>query len=422
MSSKISMKRQLFHKCQAYNDQFAKKRKLILTKSSGGVILNMMDTEQFRTPGQLIEALIAERNWSQRVLAIIIGVEETGLNKMIAGKKQITAEMAITLGEVFEIPAETFLQLQRDYDLAQARIVTRPDPGRATRAHLFGGLPVAEMIKRGWLNAEDVRNVPKVESELARFFGVNSVDEIEILPHAAKRTSTFAPATATQLAWIYRVKQIAGEMLVPKYSSASLQKAMPQLSDLRSAPVQTRKVPRILAECGIRFVIAESLSSAKIDGVCFWVNDASPVIGMSLRYDRIDNFWFVLRHELEHVLRKHGRSAIMLDTELEGERASTGPNISEEERIANEAATEFCVPKRSMDSFIARKSPIFREQDLLGLANTLHIHPGLVVGQLHHRTERYQLFRQYLVKIRSSISPSAMIDGWGDIAPSVPVG
>jgi len=42
---------------------------------------------------------------------------------------------------------------------------------------------------------------------------------------------------------------------------------------------------------------------------------------MSLRHDRIDNFWFVLRHEIEHVLRQHGRSAAMLDTELEGERA-----------------------------------------------------------------------------------------------------
>ena len=26
-----------------------------------------------------------------------------------------------------------------------------------------------------------------------------------------------------------------------------------------------------------------------------------PVIGLTLRYDRLDNFWFVLLHELGHV-------------------------------------------------------------------------------------------------------------------------
>ena len=51
--------------------------------------------------------------------------------------------------------------------------------------------------------------------------------------------------------------------------------------------------PRILAEAGIRFTIVESLSTAKIDGACLWLDDQAPVIATSFRYDRIDNFWFV---------------------------------------------------------------------------------------------------------------------------------
>jgi len=80
--------------------------------------------------------------------------------------------------------------------------------------------------------------------------------------------------------------------------------------------VEARKVPRILAEHGIRFLIVESLPSAKIDGVCFWLNDVSPVVALSMRFDRIDNFWFVLRHELEHVVQRHGLSKMMLDANL----------------------------------------------------------------------------------------------------------
>lgn len=376
-----------------------------------------MSGEDYRTPGQMIKALMAERGWTQQVLAIILGMDQTAVNHMIGGRRAISAEMAIVLSEVFGVPAEDFLGLQRDYDLAKARIAALPDPGRATRAHLFGKLPVAEMIKRGWLHADDVRDVRAVEASLVRFFGVDSPDQIEILPHATKKTDTFVPATPAQLAWIYRVKKIAGEMLVAKYSTASARSAIGQLKNLLSAPEEARKVPRILAEHGIRYVIVETLSKAKIDGVCLWLNATSPVIGMSLRFDRIDSFWFVLRHELEHVLRHHGQTAVMLDAELEGERAGTGATLAEEERAANEAASDFCVPRRTLDRFIARKAPLFYEQDILGLAKTLGVHPGLVAGQLQHRTERYDRFHQHLASIRFAVMPNAMVDGWGNVAP-----
>jgi HTH-type transcriptional regulator/antitoxin HigA len=376
-----------------------------------------MKKEDFRTPGQMIKALLDANGWTQRLLAIILAFDETGINQIIAGKRPVTAEMAISLGEIFSVPAEDFLALQKAYDLAKARIITRPDPGRATRTHLFGGLPVTEMIRRKWLDADDIRDVPKVEAALIKFFGVNSVDQIEILPHAAKKTNTFMPATSAQIAWIYRVKEIASEMLVAKYSPLAVRTAITRLNKLLSAPDEARKVPRILAECGIRYVIVETLSAAKIDGACLWLNGTSPVIGMSLRYDRIDNFWFVLRHELEHVLRKHGQAAVMLDAELEGERAGTGINIVEEERVANEAASNFCVPHKTLNSFVARKAPFFNERDILGLAKTLQIHPGLIAGQLQHKIGRYDRFRQHLAKIRFAVTPSAMVDGWGDVAP-----
>lgn len=377
-----------------------------------------MNIKDYKTPGQLINALLDTHGWTQRLLAVILDVEITVINRLVSDKRPVTAEMALLLSEVFEIPAESFLELQKEYDLAKARIVMRPDSNRAMRVHLFGGLPIKEMIKRGWLlDADDVRNIPKVETALMNFFGVTSLNDIEILPHAAKKTHTFTEATPAQMAWIYRAKEIAKEMIVARYSPSAVRQAVTLLSNLLSAPEEARKVPRILAECGIRYVIVESLSSAKIDGVCFWLNDFSPVIGMSLRYDRIDNFWFVLRHELEHVLRGHGRQAVMLDAELEGERAGTGTNIAEEERIANKAAVDFCVPQKTMESFIARKSPFFNERDILGLANTLKIHPGLIAGQLQHLTDRYDRFRQHLVKIRSSVTPGAMVDGWGDVAP-----
>ena len=107
----------------------------------------------------------------------------------------------------------------------------------------------------------------------------------------------------------------------------------------------------------------------------------------------------------------------MLDTELEKDRAGTGESIPEEERVANEAAADFCVPKTSLAKFVALKAPFFAERDIIGFARTIGVHPGIVAGQLQHETSRYELFRNHLVKIRSAVIPNAMSDGWGDVAP-----
>lgn len=378
-----------------------------------------MSTENqgFRTPGQLIQALLDDRGWSKRTLAIILAMDETGINRLVADKRPVDAKMAVFLEEVFGVPADRFLTLQKEFDLAQARITVQPDPGRANRARLYGDLPVPEMIKRGWIHAESVKDTKTVESELMRFFGVNRPEDIEVLPHAAKKTAVSVEATPAQMAWLYRVKQIAADMLTGPYSPDAVKAALAKLKPLMMSPESVAQVPRILAECGIRFVLVESLPTAKIDGVCFWLNDKSPVIGMSLRFDRIDNFWFVLRHEMEHVLHLHGRAAAMLDAELEGDRAGTGMDISEEERIANGAAQEFCIPTSQLDAFIARKAPFFSERDLIGFSRILKVHPGILAGQLQRRTGRYDRFRDHLAKVRAIISPNAIKDGWGDVAP-----
>ena len=198
------------------------------------------------------------------------------------------------------------------------------------------------MIRRGWLAVDNIKNVTSIEAEVMRFFGVSSLEDAGVFRHAAKKKNVGPDATPVQLAWLCRVREIASEMLTARYSPKSVESMIPKLKELLVSPSAIRKVPRLLAECGIRFVVVETLPGAEIDGVCFWLDDDKPVIGMSMRFDRIDNFWFVLRHEIEHVVQFHGREAAMLDVGLEGERAGSGADVPEEERVANLAAAEFC--------------------------------------------------------------------------------
>lgn len=369
---------------------------------------------EYRAPTQLIEAHLHERGWTHRVLAVILGIDDQTISRILTGKKAVDAEMALNLQVVLGIDPDQLLQLQRSYDLAKAQIEVFIDPNIATRAALFSELPVAEIIKRGWLaGITDIRDA-NLEAALCIFFGTKSVDEI-ILSDATKKTAVTA-VTAAQLAWLCRVRQIAREMLVAKYSPDALFGGIGRLKNLLGSLEGASKVPHILMECGVRYVIVESLKSTNIDGVCFWLNDRSPVIGMSLRLDRIDNFWFVLRHEIEHVLQQHGRTFALLDIELEKGHTGVGSNIPKEERVANEAAADFCVPQSALEQFIARKSPSFTDRDIFGFAKTLNIHPGLVAGQLQHRIGRYDLFTHHLVRVRSAVRSGALVDGWGEVA------
>ena len=374
-------------------------------------------TSQFETPGHYIEWLLEERGWSQRLLATVMGAEETGISKLITNKRAVTAELAIALEAALTVPAERFLALQKDYELAEARRNTKPSTASKARAKLFGSLPIPEMIRRAWLDAESSRDIPAVEKALAKFFDAESLADIEMLAYAAKRSNVDEDILPVQLAWLHRVRAIASEMLVAPYSQFGGRRAAELVRELTLSPESARKVPRILAEAGIRYVIVESLPGAKIDGVCTWLDDTKPVIGMSFRHDRIDNFWFVLRHELEHVIQGHGKARTVIDAELEGERAGVGADVAEDERVANAAAAEFCVPKKSLDAFMDRKAPFFAERDILGFAATLRVHPGIVAGQLQNRTGRYDRFRVHLVKMRSIVAPNAVVDGWGDTVP-----
>jgi HTH-type transcriptional regulator/antitoxin HigA len=360
-------------------------------------------------PGEFIQEELDERGWSQRDLAYILGVPEQSVSVITSGKRGISPEMAKALSEAFGISAEYFANLQKAYEMASARA---PDPAVGRRAALQGSFPVREMIRRGWLVDTDVG---MLEAQLMRFFKVNDLSYLPGMAHAAKKSGSYdEEITPVQLAWLYRVKQLSSEMPVPKYSEAALKAAMTTLPRFMIDPEETRNVPRLLAECGVRFVIVESLPKANIDGVCFWDGD-TPVVGMSLRHDRNDNFWFVLGHELTHVLNGDGRNKEIVDHDLEGERAGLGDDLPAEERAANRGGAELCVPIAEMDSFYIRKNPYFYERDVLGFARRVQRHPGIVVGQLQYRMKRYDYLTRLKAKIRQHIVPGSIVDGWGEV-------
>jgi len=75
--------------------------------------------------------------------------------------------------------------------------------------------------------------------------------------------------------------------------------------------------------------------------------------------------------------------------------------------------------KTDFDDFIARVRPLYSKKRIIGFANRINVHPGIVVGQLQHRDEiKYSQNREMLVKVRETLASAALTDGWGYSLPS----
>lgn len=365
-------------------------------------------------PGEFLLDELNTRGWSQVEFAEIVNRPYQTINEIINGKKRITPETAKELSAALGTSAELWMNLDTAYHLWKA---TEASPSIGRRAKMRTKFPVRDMTLRNWLQPSEDTQV--MESQLLRFFEVSSLEESPKLTRAAvprRSDSDKEELNPIQIAWLYRVKHIADTMQVSLYSENYLRDAMPQLKAYTEAPEEIRHVPQLLEGCGVRLVIVEPLPSSRIDGVCLWLDDSSPVIGLTLRYDRIDNFWFVLRHEIEHVLNGDGRGSAVLDSDIL--ETQEDEDLFPQERFANAVAAEFCVPKQKLNDFIARKEPFFSRKDVLRFARSLEVHPGLVVGQLQWKINRFDLFRSMLISIKDMITPVAMTDGYGYALPS----
>lgn len=372
-------------------------------------------------PGTFILEELEGRGWAQADLAYVLGWDASQLNRLIKGQTDITPDSAMSLGDAFDMPAEFFLNLQKLYDLQKAR---RADPGVRTRAAWLSVFPVREMINRGWI--EDTEPA-LLDLQMMRFFDKNRVEDIPfandvpVIPYAAKK-SGYEHITAIQYVWLHRVKRVAEQVEAPLYSEDALRIALPTIRAHMMDKDDFGKIPEILHRCGVRFVIVAALPGSKIDGVCLWL-DGQPVIGMTLRLDRTDNFCFVLRHEIEHVLRGDGKEETFAPVDeapssSDDEAPSPPTDKPECEVLADAASAEFCVPQDLLTSFILRKSPYISEQDVLAFAARVQVHPGVVVGQIQNKTKRFGWLRKYQTGVRSSLLEWKYKDGWGFRAPT----
>lgn len=357
------------------------------------------------TPGEILEEELEVRGWSQSDLAAVLGRPVQAVNEIITGKKAITPETAIALSQALGTSAEYWLNLESSYRLDLLHQRTEQKPAEVERrARLFSKVPLKELTRLGWIKAE-LDDLDQAEAEVCRFLEIDSIDEEPTLPFAARKAGAIAPHSQAQIAWICQARRLASKVQAGKYRQAELATAVTTLARFSVSAQETRKVPALLADLGVRFVVVPHLSGTKIDGATAWLDAESPVVAVSFRYDRLDWFWFTLMHELAHVLADDGLEQVMIDQSMVGKDADAS-ELSTVERKADKNATSWLVPEDQLKMFIRRTKPYYSRRAILQFAATLGVHPAIIVGQLQKRNEIPSTHhRTLLVKTRHLLLP-----------------
>jgi addiction module HigA family antidote len=72
-------------------------------------------------PGEILKDFLDEMDISVYALARAVDVPRSRINDIVLGRRAITADTALRLGLFFETDAESWLNLQKHYDMVMAK-------------------------------------------------------------------------------------------------------------------------------------------------------------------------------------------------------------------------------------------------------------------------------------------------------------
>lgn len=368
----------------------------------------MQDNKTY-PPSKYIKDYLEARNWTQNDLALILGWQPQDVSSLMGRKKKFTAEVAQQLADTFGNSAEFWMEIEGRYwtniESKIALLQVSPNEAIKKRSELLTNYPTKEMQKRGWLSKTD--NLEELSLEIDRL--MSRGEKIEKAT-SFKRTIKEQDLNPAEKFWLYRAISLAELLPVEKYDEKKIDSLISLLKKAAKSSKAVHKAAELLQRYGIRFVVVQPLKNAKIDGAAFWLDENSPVIALSIRFDNIGSFWFALFHELIHI--KY-RDSFSLDN------LQDAPTDEIEKRANNEAANNLILSDK-LEKFIRSVAPYYSKAAINQFATELQVHPGIVVGQLQHRKELgYDKLKDCCVPVRELATMTAFTDGWGHPVPQV---
>lgn len=271
---------------------------------------------------------------------------------------------------------EDFTHTTRTSDVSSQDLLTRYREFKS----FIAGLSRKELVNRRWLaDADDLSPMGAIFFDLP----------IATQPTLFRKSSD---ADETLLAvWQAKARAEAEYFAVTEDIPTFTKLTRDQLREvarLSVDPQALRQLPAILAKLGIILVYVVSLPGMKADGAVFRLSTGQPVVAMSLRFPRIDYFWFTLLHELAHLVLHLDKlqGAVFFDVEA----AEKGVI----EKTANRLARDSLVDPESWESC----DPKFDPSDLAvrKYAAEEGVHPAIVAGLLRRESGNYTKYSKLI--------------------------
>lgn len=316
-----------------------------------------------------------EQGLRQKDIAELLGGKNRA-SEILARKRPLTLPMIRSLYERLDIPAGLLIQ----------------EPSGTYTAHADApdvkSIPQREILQRKWVDSlEDLNEW--VRRALAP---VGS-------PAYLKNTLTAGATAHTNRTkiwlWLARVREIAESRtyLHGRYTRESLNNEalgyLVKLSWMERGPQLARE---FLEERGVALVIEPQLHGSGLDGAALLSRNGAPIIGLTIRQNRLDNFWFTLLHECVHAQKHLNASGLQAIADVDIERPEV--DATDIEKEANADAAELLIPRGAWKRSEAYMNP--SAEAIHELARKLQINPAIVAGRIRYETKNYQSFSRLI--------------------------
>jgi len=333
-------------------------------------------------PIAAIKFRMEQMSLNQQALVPFIG-NKSKVSEVLNKKRPLSLSMMRALHKDLGIPAEILLQ-------EQGHDFPKEIPGIEWTC-----FPVHEIVNLGWISSN--KSIKGNEEEIMRAYiqeagGMNSFSELLFrtskTPLNKYRTDKYA-----LMAWCLRVMQLSKKHpLEKKYKPGSVNLSdLSKLSYFKDGPLIAKEY---LEKHGIQFFVIPHLKKTFLDGAAMILDKKKPVIALTLRYDRIDNFWFCLLHELAHLIKhlQTDKTNIMID-ELKTHKSITA-NKDAKEKEADKISKNALIPEEYWEKVNLDAKNLAKEVILL--SDQLKIHPAIVAGRIQFEKNNYRILTQFM--------------------------
>jgi HTH-type transcriptional regulator/antitoxin HigA len=335
------------------------------------------------TPIDAILFRLEQAGLTKRALEPLLG-SRSRVSEVLSGERKLTVDMMRALHLHFGIPAESLLGAPRKVEASPASRRQQEPSVRAMADLVASGLMRAKESYADFLERSRQLLAPLAGSQPAHLRKTRT-----------ERTNAKTDAAALE-AWCAAALLKSLEIPVAKPSrKVRCDMAMArELAALSASPTGLREVGPFLAQRGIALVLLRHLAGTYLDGAAMRRTDGVNVIALTLRYDRIDNFWFTLLHEFAHVACHLGEETSMIFDDLEL-RSQDGI-----EAEADDFAQRALIP----EEFWTDISADFGTEEVTRIAQAAYVHPAIVAGRWQREFRDYRKFSKLVGhgEVRSS--------------------